>query len=90
MNYSVGLTEQAQSDLGRMPAPLRRFVVTSLRRLESNPEGESRPSSGLHARGFLFELEYALGDLDFYVDVLFRYGPGDRQIAVFQILWEYV
>jgi hypothetical protein len=86
----VGLNEQAQADLRRMPLPVARCVLQSLRRLETNPEGESRPTSGLHASGFVFELEYALGDLDFYIDVLFRYGPGESQITVFQLLWEYV
>jgi hypothetical protein len=73
-----------------MPELVQAFVLKSLRRLESNAEGESRPTSGLHAQGFIFELEYAFGGLDFCIDVLFQYGPGESEITVFQILWEYV
>jgi hypothetical protein len=41
--------------------------------------GDSCSSSNMH---------WAISTL--YIDVLFRYGPGESQITVFQILWEYV
>jgi hypothetical protein len=90
VSYKVELSEAAQADLARMPAPLQNFVVRSLRRIESNPEGESKSTTGLYAKGFIFELEYAQGDLDIYVDVLFRYRSAPSQIEVFKIHWEYV
>jgi hypothetical protein len=90
VSWTVELTDRAEADLRRMPPPVQRFVARSLARLKSHPEEESKPTSGLLPRGFVFELEYALGGTDFFIDVVFRYGPGATQLTVFQILWEYV
>lgn len=89
MSYKVLVDDNAVADLQRLPPPVRLFVLKSLDRLR-HPEREGKPTTGLYAKGFLFELEYALGSLEFYIDVLFRYGPGDDAVTVFQVLFEYV
>ena len=89
MSYRVEVDERAVADLQRLPPPVRLFVLKSLDRLRQ-PEQEGRPTTGLYPKGFLFELEYALGSLEFYIDVLYRYGPGDDVVTVFQVLFEYV
>jgi hypothetical protein len=69
-----------------MPLPVRQFTARSIRRLESDPEGESKSSGGCYPQGLQFELEYALGDLEFYIDVMFRYESEPGRLTVFQIL----
>ena len=71
VSYRVELEQSAVTDLDRLPSLVKQFVLKSLERLQ-HPEQESKPTTGLYAKGFLFELEYSIGSLEFYIDVLFR------------------
>lgn len=90
MSFSLEIEDAAVASIKRLPPPVRLHIVNSLPRLKENPELEGKPTSGLYAKGYMLELEYALGDLEFYIDVLYRIDEQANVVTVFQVLWEYV
>jgi hypothetical protein len=88
--FRVDVEEQAVGSIMRLPPPVRIFVANSLRRLELDPHYEAKPRQGPFPGDYVMELEFALGSLDFFIDVLFRFGPAADTVTVFHIAWEYV
>jgi hypothetical protein len=90
VKYSIEVEPSAVEFILRLPKPIQLHIAQSLKRLENDPESEGKPTTGLYAAGYLLELEYALGDLDFYIDVLYRFDVLARTVNVFQVMCEYV
>ena len=90
MKYSIEVDPAALESILHLPQPIRNHIAKSLSRLEKDPELEGKPTSGLYPEGYLLELEYALGDLDFYIDIVYRFDVRARTVNVFQVYCEYV
>ena len=90
MRFSIEVEERAVTSIRRLPREIHLHVVKSLSRLHNAPESEGKPSSGLYPKGHVLELEYAVGDLEFYIDVMYRIDETASEVAVFDVLWEYV
>jgi hypothetical protein len=85
MSYGVVVTDEALSDLQRLPHPLQQRLEYEIRRLAQDPVRLSRPSAFPHVPAQCYRLEASHQGGRYFITVLFRYSVDETRIEIFSI-----